>query len=100
MEDTTDYSGCLFNLLLLLLWVHNTVFAHKSRQFRELRDYDPTDVGFSRPKPRAILVSNRILMTNISAECGYQIPVTRIYSGGRISYIFTNSIPNIRALKS
>ncbi len=38
--------------------------------------------------------------TVISAYCGYQILVTKLCNGGRISYILTNFIPNISALNS
>ncbi len=41
-----------------------------------------------------------ILADMISAKCGYQILVTKICDGGRISYIITNFIPNISALNS
>ncbi len=34
----------------------------------------------------------------ISAECGYQILLTKICDGGGISYILKNFIPNISAL--
>ncbi len=36
----------------------------------------------------------------ISVECGYQIHMTKICNGGRISYILTNFILNISALNS
>ncbi len=36
----------------------------------------------------------------LAAKCGYQILVTKICNGGRISYILTNFIPNITALNS
>ncbi len=37
---------------------------------------------------------------NISAECGYQILVTKICNGGKISYILRNFIPNISVWSS
>ncbi len=56
-----------------------------------------TDMGFSGSVPSPILGSSKILISNISAERGYQILVTKICNGGRISHILTDFIPNISA---
>ncbi len=41
-----------------------------------------------------------IIISIISAECGYQILVTKTVNGRRISYILTNFTKNISALNS
>ncbi len=60
----------------------------------------PNNVGFLGPMPILILESKKIPISDISSECGYQILVTKIWNGGKISSILTNFIPNIRALNS
>ncbi len=52
------------------------------------------EMGYLGPVLVPILESKKILV------CGYKTPVTKICDGGRISYIFTNFFPNIRALNS
>ncbi len=63
---------------------------------------------FLEPILTPILGSKKITISDISAdviwiisaECGYQILVTKIGNGGRISNILTNFIFNISALNS
>ncbi len=45
-------------------------------------------------------MSADIINSIMSAECGYQVLVTKICRGGRNSYILTNFIPNFSALNS
>ncbi len=45
-----------------------------------------------------ILGRKKIPISDLSAECGYQIHVTKICVGGMISDILTNFFPNISAL--
>ncbi len=56
-------------------------------------------MGFLGQMPIPISGNERIQISKIiSAECGYQILVTKICNEGRISYILTNFIPNISAM--
>ncbi len=50
------------------------------------------------PKPYGIFGAD--VDTDISSECGYEIPLTKICKGGWVYTKLSNFIPNISALNS
>ncbi len=59
----------------------------------------PTDVRFLGSEKIPISVIYRLILFIVTAECGYQVLVTKTCNGGRISYILTNFIPKLSVLK-
>ncbi len=60
----------------------------------------PIPILGSRKTPISDISADNVCVCIISAECDYQILVTKKCNGGRISYILTKFIPNISALNT